>query len=278
MRLCLLFLAFCLFAGTPAHAQFNKLKEKLKIKTKGDDGEKSKKKKKPLFDLGKLAGDSDIELEESYDYNFAIDWDVESEDGSMWMTQLFNTEKNYMGMVVSSKEKNAQFEKMDAIFDFDRSYLIAINPDDMRALIMEFENIEDQVANDAEEDKQKQFSIEKTSETKMIAGYLCTKYLYKGDDGSGEVWITEDLQYENIDMFSYFKKLNQQNDVETNSIWNNGVDGFILAIDGVNEDGEEFNMTATKVDKNASVSYQMGDYQKVDLSGLNKTFGGFKNR
>lgn len=278
MRILLLLLTLVVWAGNPAQAQFDKLKEQLNLGEDKDD-KKEKKKDKPAFDLSSLlgGGDEEIEMEASYDYNFTIDWDVNSDDGAYFMTQLFNTEKNYMGMVVVPAEEDASVKKVDAIMDFDRSYLIAINPEDNQAMVMEFQNIEDQIEEGAATVNEEDFVLEKTNETKRIAGYLCTKYLYKGEDGNGKVFITTELDYENIDMFSYFKQLSQQKGQQKKGIWNSGVEGFMLEIDGVDADGSTYHMLATKVNTSANVSYNMEEYQTMDLRGMTRALGGFKN-
>ena len=271
-----------LLFSQPVSAQFNKLKEKLNEKisevTKEEVKEK-RKDKKPMFDLGKMMGSSDMELEESYSYNFKIDWKVNSDDMKepMNMAQLFSTENNYFGMEVENNDPGQEWEKFYGIIDFNRNYFITLNEEEGQAMVFEFENLDAQVEEQKENEQPKEFNITKTSETQMIAGYSCTKYLYNGDDGKGEMWTTTQLDYKNFDMFSYFQKLNQKHDIKQNTVYNSGVEGFILKIDGVDENGETFFMEAQKVDENADVSYQMNEYQVIDLTGLSKGLGGFKN-
>ena len=260
------------------NAQFGELIDQIAKELEGsddkDDKSKDKKDNSSSFDLGSLFGDSDIELEEAYAYNFAVEYTVETADtdGPMDMIQLYSTTENYFGMISESPENDLNIEEVIAIIDIDRNYLITINEKDEQALVLEFENVETQLENE-DQKADDAFKLEKTGKTKMVAGYLCHQHLYSGTEGSGEVWVTQKIKYTDFDMFSYFKRLSQQKDVKKSSIWNSGIEGFILHIKGTDENDKPFEMLATKVDQNARYNYKMSDFKVMDMTILS----GFKN-
>ncbi|MDX2249639.1 MAG: DUF4412 domain-containing protein [Bacteroidia bacterium] len=279
MKNLLLFCGILVFCSFSARAQFGILQKKLNEKVSEKAAEAIKKKQKqPSFDFGKMIGGSAMEMDVTYDFDFEIDWLITSsdEEDPMRMAQLFSTNDSIFGITTKAASENADSLDVHSVIDFGKSYMIMLNPEDMRAMVFAFENIEDQVEKQAEQQAAKKFTLTKTGKTKTIAGYLCNQYLYSGEDGNGQMWTTKSLSYKNFDVFTYFQKLNQQNNIEENTVWNSGAEGFILEIDGVNEEGKPFKMTALKVDTNAEVVYKMEEYEVMDMRGLSKLSGGVK--
>lgn len=282
-----LILVLCLlFAGTyTADAQFNKLKNKLgnklnKKKNEQVNKEVDKQTENAGYDIASMLGGdgSNLDLAESYSYNFAVDYRIESDDTDepMDMTQLFATNGKHFGMIVQPEENDMDINEVVALMDFDHNYLIAINEEDGQAMVLEFQNIEDQMAEEEEEDFE--FTITKTSETKKILGYPCVKYIYKSSDGNGEIWVTEELDYTSFDAFAYFKQLSTQQQQKENSVWRSDYKGFVLEVEGTDAEGKDFHMMATKVDTDANYAYKMSDYKVLDMTKLSKGLGNFDNR
>lgn len=283
-----LVLVLCLLvAGTySADAQFNKLKNKLgnklnKKKNEQVDKEVDKKKNNAGFDISSMLGGdaSNLDLEESYAYNFAVDYTVTSEDTKepTEMTQLFATNGKHFGMILQAEENEADISEVVALMDFERNYLIAVNEEDGQAMVLEFENIEDQIAEENEEEPV-EFKVTKTSNTKKILGYLCTQYLYSSEDSNGEMWVTEDLDYTSFDVFAYMKQLSTRQAQKENQVWGSDFSGFVLHIKGTDDEGKAFEMIANKVDTDADYAYQMSDYKVLDLTKLSRGLGDFNNK
>ena len=285
MRSLLLFLSFMLCFSFQADAQFGKKwKDKLAEKfgkkeqpteEKNDENteEEEEDEDYPAYDISSMFGGGDVELEESYNYDFSISWLVtssDSKDEPTNMTQFFSTTENHFAMEMEHQEnKKKKAEKVRMVLDFERKYMITLVPDEKQAVVMKLnDDFEEQVAENIERENEKKGSIEKTGNTKMIANHLCYQYLYKGEDGKGEIWATPDLEYKNYNMFNYMQQNNKRNNSNDKSFWYNGIEGFMLQISGEDENGDTFEMIATEVNEKADVSFKMADYEVMNMTNL----------
>lgn len=252
----------------PADAQLGGLTKKLK--------KKLQKKTTEQVDFGKLMGSSDMELEESYNYDFSILYSIESDASNnvSELRQMYQTDAKHIGMEVMMDENQTGQDRMVAIIDLERSYFILVNEEDQQAMVFAFDPVEEQLAE--QEAPTSNVTFQATGETKMIAGYNCEKYLYSGSDGSGEVWITKDLDYSSINALSYLKAIQQkqqqqgEGDLSVHSAWELADKGFIMEMKGVDADGQAMHLVAQEVVVNADISYPVSEFQVMDMSGLNK--------
>lgn len=276
MKAIAIIIAALLILPINSDAQFDKLKEKFGIKKKDKKEKTEAKERKETVDLSQFMGGGDVELEESYTYDFAVTYLITSSDSEepMEMTQLFSRDHNYFGMMAKTSEKGKDARDFVSVFDIDRSYMIMLNQDDAQAIVMEYKNMESQIEDQIEMDNAKDFTITKTGKTKTIAGYLCYQYLYTSQDGNGEIWTTKEIDYKSFDMYSHFQKMNRKGNDKTNSAWGSGVEGYMLLVKGVNEEGDTFEMLATKVDEHSNIKYEMKDYEVMDLSKMGG-YGGY---
>ena len=290
MKQFIIFMGMLLFIAGTADAQINRIGDKLRRKVedkvekkiwdkieKEIDGD-SQASEKPdstgtapaSVDLGKLFGSGkDLELEKSYDFDFAIDYLVTTKDSEKptEMTQLYASAHHYLGMLVKSTEKGKEGEVMPAIFDLDRSYFIVIQDASDQAVVFKMNPSEEEADSNAG-NQEENFSLQKTSITKTIAGYPCVKYLYEGSQGTGEMWVTQDIDYKSFDLFEYFKKISEKNNVKRSSVWDSGIEGVVLQMKGIDENGDAYEMVATEVHEDASIQFDMAKYSIMDLSGI----------
>ena len=287
MKSLLLLISFLFCFQIQADAQFGKLKDKLaeklmkKEKPAKDEqeaeSEEDVEESEPAFDVSSMFGGGDVELEESYDYDFSIDWLVETEDADKptEMKQFFSSEENYFGMEVKGEEKK-KARIMNMIIDFERQYFITIDQKEKQAIVMAMpDDMQDQIDEriDEENEKMAKGKLTKTGKTKVIAGYTCEQYIYEGEDGKGEIWITKDLKYKNYNMFNYMQRKPKQQ--KANNPWYSMMeDGFMLEVKGEDEDGKPFAMTATEVNEKADISFKMADFEVMNLTNMPKGFGG----
>lgn len=306
MKKIILLLCVTLLVQFDASAQINKLKRKLeermtkkvtekveeKIEEKVDEKiEESREendddrptREKPTFDLGKvMGGEAPADLEKSYAFDFQIDWVITSSDTEdpVDMSQLYSTEKKYMGMETVQPNEQGEEQEFQTILDFDKNYFMILNPESNQLMLFEFQNIQDQLAEQAEEEENQpgdDFNITKTGEKKNIAGYSCEKYIYTSGKEKGAYWVTKELKYENFDMFNYFKNLSEKQGMDSRPSYQMAIEGFMLQMTSEDEEGKRTDMIATKVDENAKRSYDLEGYQTLDLRGFSKGMGGFKN-
>ena len=276
------FLLFFLTFSLPLSAQFNILKDKLKDKIEksnkkdkkksdAEEGDVEEDAEAPAFDMSQFFGSGDVELEDSYDYQFKIDWKITANDDDepSEMSQFFSREETSMGMEYQTTGKDAQEGAM--IIDFDKNYMILISKEEQQAVVTSFDNVEAQV--EEEDISDTPFSITKTGETKSILGYKCEKYKFVSEDAKGEMWVTKGLNYANYNIFNYLKRAAKRSKTYSSSDWSQLDDGFALEIYSESEDGEINHMIATAIDENANISYKMDDYQIMDLTKLPKGLG-----
>ncbi|MEM8890556.1 MAG: DUF4412 domain-containing protein, partial [Bacteroidota bacterium] len=296
-----LLLGIFLFVQFDASAQINRLKRKLedrlakkaadKIEEKIDERiaeeeakngkDKSKKKRRSIFDMGDIGAmstEKPEDLEESYAFNFQVDWVINSSDSEdpVDMTQLYSTEKNYIGMTMKQaegKKKKDNMEEFNSVLDVDKSYYVMMMPEDKQAMLFNFQNFEEQIIREIEKQEEEtgetpKLKITKTSDTKNIAGYPCVKYVYESEEGSGEYWVTDEIKYESFNMFNYFKRISQRTGASQSKDYQMAMKGFVMEVKSVDNNGTETEMVVTNVDEKANVKMTLEGYSFMDMRAM----------
>ncbi|MEM6804588.1 MAG: DUF4412 domain-containing protein [Bacteroidota bacterium] len=301
MKKVLLLLGIFLFVQFDASAQINRLKRKLedrlakkaadKIEEKIDERiaeeeakngkDKSKKKRRSIFDMGDIGAmstEKPEDLEESYAFDFQVDWVINSSDSEdpVDMTQLYSTEKNYIGMTMKQaegKKKKDNMEEFNSVLDVDKSYYVMMMPEDKQAMLFNFQNFEEQIIREIEKQEEEtgetpKLKITKTSDTKNIAGYPCVKYVYESEEGSGEYWVTDEIKYESFNMFNYFKRISQRTGASQSKDYQMAMKGFVMEVKSVDNNGTETEMVVTNVDEKANVKMTLEGYSFMDMRAM----------
>jgi len=259
-----------------------KIDEKEKErKANGEDTEE--RSNRSIFDLDKMMGTgTPVDLPDSYEFTFQIDWIINSSQSKTptEMTQLFAKDAASIGMEFDNGGRKNAPEKTRMVLDMEENYMVMLDDQSAKAMVIQMDGLEEIIDEEVEKEAEKvenDYKITKTSETKTIAGYPCVKYIYTSEEsGNGEIWATEELSYENIDMYSYFNRMNKKKNATIDAYWNKGVKGFMLQVDMEDEKGNTTSMMATKVDQNANVTYSLDGYESMDLRGYSKMMGGSK--
>ncbi len=222
--------------------------------------------------LAEMLGNTNVELEKSYQYDLAITYQVESPDmdGPLEIKQLLSKGKTYLGMQMGSTGGGSNMPDMGnmmTVLDVDRSLMVLLSPDEKQAIVMAFDP---QGSSGGEEgDDMSDLKIEKTGKTKKILGYTCYQYQVSGKEGNGEMWVTNEIEHEGSDIFTYMSQL-QQGQGGGNGFWGADIDGFVMEIRGEDPNGGEFSMMATAVDDEAGITFKMDEFQVIDLSAMQK--------
>jgi hypothetical protein len=222
--------------------------------------------------LAEMLGNTNVELEKSYQYDLAITYQVESpeQDEPLEIKQLLSKGKTYLGMQMGSTgggNNMPDMGNMMTVLDIDRSLMVLLSPDEKQAIVMAFDP---QGTTGGEEgDNLSDTNIEKTGNTKKILGYTCYEYRVSGKEGNGEMWVTHEIEHEGSDIFTYLSQL-QQGESSGGSFWGADIDGFIMEIKGEDPNGGAFSMMATAVDAEAGIAFQMDEFQVIDLSAMQK--------
>lgn len=303
MKTTQIFLILCFLCSSyiTSEAQFGRLKRKIKNKVNRKVEQKvdqkidkeideafenmedaaegdpdSKKKKRRKYDLSKI-GQGPVELEESYNYDFAIDWEIVHDNGDpAYMTQLMTEDGKFFGMKIQDQKKKKKNES-SVIFDTNRNYIIVLMEDDKQAMVTSFEP--DLVANETESGSEEEtlpqdFSFKATGQKKEILGYTCEQYIFTSDKTKGEMWMTKELNYSNRNMYDYFQKMSRKKGKTFGGTsWEKFNDGFALEVISFDEDGKKSIMLAKAVDKDADVKYKMSEYETINLTGMGGIMG-----
>jgi hypothetical protein len=117
-------------------------------------------------------------------------------------------------------------------------------------------------AEDEETPASDDVKITKTSETKKILGYTCTKYLVESSDMRSEVWITEDVKISQFtamgSMATKGKKKNPQAQVFANL-----KNVFVMQMNSTDKKtGDKFSLNVTEIKLQDDKKVQMSDYQR----------------
>ncbi|MEM6806033.1 MAG: DUF4412 domain-containing protein, partial [Bacteroidota bacterium] len=234
----------------------DKIEEKIDEKIAEEEAKNGKKKKdkgedddRPsIFDMGSLSGEKPEAVLDAYSFDFQIDWRISSNSKDMEepmdMTQLYSTDAKYMGMKGVIKEKKSEQSFMN-VMDFENEFFVTLLEEEKQGVVMAIPDMSAQMEGENEGETPEDFKLEKTSETKDILGYSCTKYIFSSDDMKGEYWLTTELDYQNFDMFNYFKNMAKQNGMTQNASYQTSLQGFMLETKAEDKDGTITHMLAT---------------------------------
>lgn len=172
---------------------------------------------------------------------------------------LFPKAGNYFGVEMEMADAGM---KAKSIFDYDAMTMTTLMDHPSMKMGSQYDLSKlMEAANSAESDGG---SMEKTGKTKTILGYTCHEYVMTTEDGGyAEVWITHDLDFENVyQAFSAMNKKQKQMSV-------NMPKGFFMELstwpDG--KDGKDkIMMNVTEVNLNQPTSISTNGYSIMKLN------------
>ena len=136
-------------------------------------------------------------------------------------------------------------EEMRIIFDNQNGYMTSISTKEngeqegFKMRQRTFKIDESQFEGNMDEEST-EYTITKTGNTRTIDGYLCEEYEVIHQDGTANMWVTEELDVEYEDMFRAMTSQMQQ---QKNTAFTNtnvyGVEGFPIQITNVSSNGKD---------------------------------------
>jgi len=217
---------------------------------------------------------SDLPMEAIYVFNTSVTYQMEfsSKDNSsivdygMW----FSENENYMGTQVKnirSKEKNQQDmpASMLSVIDEKNQTMIIFMEDQKMAQVLSMEKIKEiSVEENEEENTNTDFEgLKKTGKTKKILGYTCEEFVAVNDENNFSIWITDELELFQKNMFYSISKSLGGN---TFSNIPKDAQGFMMEMHFENlVNGEKGKMIVTDINKQ-SKSINTSEYQYMNLS------------
>lgn len=280
---------FLLGGSVSVDAQFGRLKRKIQNKLdrkidqkidekideafeEGDDKDgKKKKKRRKKYDLSKI-GMQEMELTDVYEFDIQIDWLVTSEEGEdpIEISQMMSENNFYFGMAV--KDGEGQPTQGILIFDMPKEYMIIIPENEKQAMVTSLGSSET-ISNEVMEGEKPDGTITATGKEKKILGYTCQQYLFSSAEAEGEMWITEELDLPNFDLFTYMQKMAPRNSNQTHNAWEEMKDGFVLEMTTKDKKGSVSKIETIKVDQGANIKYDMKEFKAMNMTGMENIMG-----
>ncbi len=155
-------------------------------------------------------------------------------------------------------------ESASSIMNFAKKEMIMLMPSEKMYMVMPMQDVTDTAKSAAENVS----PLEKTSETEVILGYTCTKYITRDKDTVTEIWAAE-----GIGMFAGMGATNPMKPVARNAWEAELVEkGFFpLRVIGKNARGrEQFRLDVTSVEKQSlpdSVFTAPEGYERFEMGG-----------
>jgi len=218
-----------------------------------------------------MSGDP-VPVENSYSFNKLVQMHIEMYDSeenktsnSEFITRL-NPDKGSLAYEVVSDDRNNNDQGLFIIDTKNKAMILLSDKDGEKTGVVYgmgtfFEDIKDddsQTDEDTENMEVQHPEIKNTGKTKNIAGYKCQQYLYNTDDVDSEFWITDELKTSDRDFFSTLFKT---------SAMTYGM-GYGYVMESTSKDkatGNTSKMQVTKVDNNASSTFNLSSYQITNL-------------
>jgi hypothetical protein len=104
-------------------------------------------------------------------------------------------------------------------------------------------------------------NLKKTGKTKTIQGYKCEEYAYKDEQTESSFWVTKDIDWNSKEMMT---------NVFKSSMYASGMPwGFMMESESMDkESGQKTIYQVTDINKDASTSFRMSDYQITNLGNV----------
>ena len=261
--LLLLPLAFTLSLGTQAQSLQDIMDQALK--KQGEQGQGGGEKQ---------GGDATVTIEENTDPFTPLDFTgsyrmevhtytngKEEKDSPNQVRMAFTTDR--MAMMPQAKDSK---EEMRMVFDLRNRFTYTLMTDDkgersgMKMKMMK-------VKVDGVETAGKDLStVTRTDETKVIEGRACRKYTYRDEEGNGEAWIAEDMDF---DMMAAYRQMVGGTKVD---MWQKlGTSGVVMETIWNSDDGKEKVVMYTKdlvVGKVDESLFSTAGYEIMDMTGF----------
>jgi uncharacterized protein DUF4412 len=185
---------------------FGKKNKKNKNKdSKNDSGddddsneENNSQEQENYSNLQKLYGINSVEMDEEYRFTVSADiaviyTDEKGKEENMAYKMYFPDSEAYFAMSMQEKG-NKNSDEILMIFDYSNNQMVTLTESDGQKIGMAFpidrddDNLNDEKSDQDDDD----YTMTRTGKTKTILGYTCDQYVYKGDDGTGEFWASQD--------------------------------------------------------------------------------------
>ncbi len=215
---------------------------------------------------------TNVKVNDAYNYTGNIvmnvqNWDANGDtEGKILYTTYVNKDNSGFAMDFIQPEKG----KTTMIFDYKEGRMIIMgnDGDDKTGMVMNWQGMEDSTQtsdysqppkNDQIEDFSKfNEHLQKTGNSKKIAGYKCDEYIYDDEESHGTLWMTDELPPE------LWANMFGANTYTATSMGYYG--GFVMQMDSKQKDSKEHtSMLVTEVNRNQPKSISTSGYTFMSM-------------
>ncbi len=208
-----------------------------------------------------MGGINKVDLPATFDFDYRIKMEMEDEKGKItYMTTFLNDNSSVMGYELKNddmKGANNQF----MVMDFEKEYMATFSEDKGKKIAMSMPlpmNMITSMAAEKMEDQQddKNYSIEKTGNTKTINGYSCTEYIITDDENIQNVWMTKDVEV-NTGFFNLLSQMMKEKQKVENPMIG---EGYPILIEMIEKKKNKKSYIRTQEIKEGAFPFQASEY------------------
>lgn len=209
---------------------------------------------------GMMGGINKVDLPASYDFNYRIKMEMEDEKGRLtYMTTFLNDNSSLMGYEIEdddTKGSSSQF----MVMDFEKEYMATFSEDKGKKMAMSMplpmDMITSMATKNMEDKEEKDYSIEKTGNTKTIEGYQCAEYIVTDDEYIQHIWLTKDVEV-NSGFFGLISKMMKEKKKVENPLMG---EGYPILIEMIEKKKNKKTYIRTKEITDGDFPFQTSEY------------------
>jgi len=179
------------------------------------------------------------------------------------MEMLFSDNWEEFGIVMLEENGKPSKEKMSILMDIQGEAMITLMEDksgDRSGVAMKLPKDGVNMIG-VETSAKENGSITKTSQTKVIQGYTCTKYVGESEDTSSEFWVANDLKMNFTDVFHQLFKAR-------NTGFDQMPEGAIMEAISTDEDGNKSKLEVVEVNPKKITKFSPKDYNVMSMGEM----------
>lgn len=211
---------------------------------------------------------SAADVKEKYSFDHELEYKITT-------TEKKGKDTQNMNMIMMFSEKDPLFgSKMQlpegassSIYDYEKGQMITLTQTQGMNMGMVMNIDQEAVAEyTAEEsDKEPDYSLEKTGNTKDILGYKCEEWKMEDDENTSLIWLTNDLD---INIGRAFSSMAAASKGKSNMPGADYPSGTMMEVTSTEKkSGDIYHMVATRVDMNSNSSVSTEGYQFMNMGG-----------
>ncbi len=202
-----------------------------------------------------MPGLSKVEPAESYAFNHKVEMQIKNGKEVMDADYFLRDSGNFFAVKIKDKKRK---DDIFTVFDIDKEAMFTYMENDGQKVKMGIEFKLDDTTDDTTNEPS--VEITATGNTKIILGYNCQEYKMKGEDMTGTIWVTKEVDIRFPNNFHSVKQ-----NKSTNQEWMKELDGWAMEtkiIDTSKRKPQTIIMNCLSIES-SSLKIDSNDYQNI---------------